>query len=139
MARAMLKQLVESDFCPPRQFSAAALAALQAAPWPGHLQEFFNAVRSLAATAQGDEIDAEEVAGVLGRGVTAPVAAPSLYLDLPLREARDAFERAYFEHHLAREGGSIARVAEKSGLERTHLYRKLKALGVSGGKKDTET
>ncbi|WP_293778769.1 response regulator [uncultured Oxalicibacterium sp.] len=54
--------------------------------------------------------------------------------ELPLREARDAFERAYFEHHLGREGGSMTRVAEKTGLERTHLYRKLKQLGVEPGK-----
>jgi DNA-binding NtrC family response regulator len=57
-----------------------------------------------------------------------------LSFDLPLREARDAFERAYFEHHLVREGGSMTRVAEKTGLERTHLYRKLKQLGVEPGK-----
>jgi DNA-binding NtrC family response regulator len=53
---------------------------------------------------------------------------------LPLREARDAFERAYFEYHLIRESGSMTRVAEKTGLERTHLYRKLKQLGVDPGK-----
>jgi DNA-binding NtrC family response regulator len=58
----------------------------------------------------------------------------TLSFDLPLREARDAFERAYFEHHLVREGGSMTRVAEKTGLERTHLYRKLKQLGVEPGK-----
>jgi DNA-binding NtrC family response regulator len=58
----------------------------------------------------------------------------SLSFDLPLREARDAFERMYFEHHLGREGGSMTRVAEKTGLERTHLYRKLKQLGVEPGK-----
>jgi DNA-binding NtrC family response regulator len=57
-----------------------------------------------------------------------------LSFDLPLREARDAFERAYFEHHLMREGGSMTRVAERTGLERTHLYRKLKQLGVEPGK-----
>jgi DNA-binding NtrC family response regulator len=51
-------------------------------------------------------------------------------LDRPLREARDAFEKAYFEFHLAKENGSMTRVAEKTGLERTHLYRKLKQLGV---------
>jgi len=50
--------------------------------------------------------------------------------DLPLREARDSFERIYFEYHLQREGGSMTRVAERTGLERTHLYRKLKQLGV---------
>jgi DNA-binding NtrC family response regulator len=58
----------------------------------------------------------------------------SMSFDLPLREARDAFERAYFEHHLIREGGSMTRVAERTGLERTHLYRKLKQLGVEPGK-----
>lgn len=58
----------------------------------------------------------------------------TLSFDLPLREARDAFERMYFEHHLGREGGSMTRVAEKTGLERTHLYRKLKQLGVEPGK-----
>ena len=58
----------------------------------------------------------------------------TLSFDLPLREARDAFERAYFEHHLQREGGSMTRVAEKTGLERTHLYRKLKQLGVEPGR-----
>jgi DNA-binding NtrC family response regulator len=51
-------------------------------------------------------------------------------LDRPLREARDAFEKAYFEFHLANEAGSMTKVAEKTGLERTHLYRKLKQLGV---------
>ena len=51
-------------------------------------------------------------------------------LNLPLRDARDAFEKAYFEFHLSNEGGSMTRVAEKTGLERTHLYRKLKQLGV---------
>ena len=51
-------------------------------------------------------------------------------LDRPLRESRDAFEKAYFEFHLAKENGSMTRVAEKTGLERTHLYRKLKQLGV---------
>ena len=139
IARAMLQQLVESGFCPPRRFSAAALAALQAPSWPGNLQEIVSVVRTLAATAQGEEIEPGEVAGVLGRGVAPPGAAPAMLLDLPLREARDAFERAYFEHHLEREGGSIARVAEKCGLERTHLYRKLKSLGISTAKKETES
>ncbi len=58
----------------------------------------------------------------------------TLSFDLPLREARDAFERAYFEHHLQRENGSMTRVAERTGLERTHLYRKLKQLGVEPGR-----
>ncbi|GAB2813800.1 response regulator transcription factor EsaR [Comamonas piscis] len=60
----------------------------------------------------------------------APNAHQGFDLDRPLREARDGFEKAYFEFHLAREGGSMTRVAEKTGLERTHLYRKLRQLGV---------
>ncbi len=62
----------------------------------------------------------------------------SISFDIPLRDARDAFERAYFEYHLARENGSMTRVAEKTGLERTHLYRKLKQLGVDLGKNKGE-
>ncbi|WP_353152701.1 response regulator [Herminiimonas fonticola] len=78
-------------------------------------------------------------------GISYPTSAPvslmsadtqffTTSFELPLREARDAFERAYFEHHLGQEGGSMTRVAEKTGLERTHLYRKLKQLGVEPGK-----
>lgn len=63
----------------------------------------------------------------IGSGLPAEQSFP---LDRPLREARDAFEKAYFEYHLARENGSMTRVAERTGLERTHLYRKLKQLGV---------
>ncbi len=59
-----------------------------------------------------------------------PLATQSFLLEKPLRDARDEFEKAYFEFHLAKEGGSMTRVAEKTGLERTHLYRKLKQLGV---------
>jgi len=59
-----------------------------------------------------------------------PQATQSFDLDRPLRDARDGFEKAYFEFHLAMENGSMTRVAEKTGLERTHLYRKLKQLGV---------
>jgi DNA-binding NtrC family response regulator len=61
---------------------------------------------------------------------TGPQPEQLFDLDRPLREARDAFEKSYFEFHLAKENGSMTRVAEKTGLERTHLYRKLKQLGV---------
>lgn len=63
-------------------------------------------------------------------GMALPPNQQNFDLDVPLREARDAFEKAYFEFHLAQENGSMTRVAEKTGLERTHLYRKLKQLGV---------
>jgi DNA-binding NtrC family response regulator len=77
--------------------------------------------------------------GAAGGGMAVPPGPPVhegprseqiFDLDCPLREARDAFEKSYFEFHLAKEGGSMTRVAEKTGLERTHLYRKLKQLGV---------
>ena len=63
-----------------------------------------------------------------------PQGQQTFDLDKPLRDARDAFEKAYFEFHLAKEGGSMTRVAEKTGLERTHLYRKLKQLNVEIGR-----
>ncbi len=71
----------------------------------------------------------------VGQVTIAPVdnglqSRQSFMLDKPLRESRDEFEKAYFEYHLAKENGSMTRVAEKTGLERTHLYRKLKQLGV---------
>ena len=64
------------------------------------------------------------------QAVVLPPTHQSFDLEMPLRDARDAFERAYFEYHLAQENGSMTRVADKTGLERTHLYRKLKQLGV---------
>lgn len=81
----------------------------------------------------------QPINGSHGSGLSIPAFNQSdnefrVSFELPLREARDAFERAYFEHHLAREGGSMTRVAERTGLERTHLYRKLKQLGVDTSK-----
>jgi DNA-binding NtrC family response regulator len=61
-----------------------------------------------------------------------------MYFDLPLREARDLFEKAYFEHQMQIMGGSMTRISEYTGLERTHLYRKLKALGVDATKSKGE-
>jgi DNA-binding NtrC family response regulator len=98
------------------------------------------AVVPSAAAAPGTP-GAEIVDGLDG-GPVAPSTpashAGAISFDIPLRDARDAFERAYFEYHLARENGSMTRVAEKTGLERTHLYRKLKQLGVDLGKNKSE-
>lgn len=74
------------------------------------------------------------LSGLRTQADNAPSAHQDFDLDRPLREARDGFEKAYFEFHLAREGGSMTRVAEKTGLERTHLYRKLRQLGVDLGR-----
>jgi DNA-binding NtrC family response regulator len=135
IATLMLAQLVETRFCPPRNFSTGALNVLRHFSWPGNLEDLAAAVRTLALTCLEEEIgagDAERVVPQFAR--RAPEAG--LSLSLPLREAREAFERSYFEHHLAQANGSIAKVAESSGLERTHLYRKLKALGILAGRKE---
>jgi DNA-binding NtrC family response regulator len=78
---------------------------------------------TLESTMTGGHIQARPVE-------TGPLANQSFNLDKPLRDVRDEFEKAYFEFHLSKEGGSMTRIAEKTGLERTHLYRKLKQLGV---------
>jgi DNA-binding NtrC family response regulator len=128
IARTLLARMVESGESPLRSFSTAALNALRNSPWPGDLAQLEGVVRSLARTSIGEEIGAEDVERLLPRGA-AEVEAP-VPLDLPLREARERFERLYFEHHIGAEDGNITRVAEKAGLERTHLYRKLKQLGI---------
>ncbi len=135
IATFMLAQLVETRFCPPRNFSTGALNVLRYFTWPGNIEDLAAAVRNLALTSLEEEIgvaDAERVLPQFARRA----AEADLSLDLPLREARVAFERTYFEHHLSQVNGSIARVAERSGLERTHLYRKLKALGILAGRKE---
>jgi DNA-binding NtrC family response regulator len=136
IAAVVLAQLVETRFCPPRRFSTAALNALRNFPWPRNLEELQQVVKSVAITALGEEISTEEVEQTLAQLGGGEADSATLFLDLPLREAREAFERAYFEHHLGREQGSISRVADKSGLERTHLYRKLKSLGIAATRKD---
>jgi DNA-binding NtrC family response regulator len=86
-----------------------------------------NSALPLADLTVDSRDDRRHLAGARRHG--APGHA-ELLLEKPLRDARDGFEKAYFEFHLAKEGGSMTRVAEKTGLERTHLYRKLKQLGV---------
>lgn len=90
---------------------------------------------SASATAATEAV-AETAAN--GNPARVPEAEMQFSFDMPLREARDLFERAYFEYHLLREHGSMTRVAEKTGLERTHLYRKLKQLGVELGRNKPE-
>jgi DNA-binding NtrC family response regulator len=135
LAAQMMVRLVEARACPPRRFSVAALNALRHYGWPGNLDELEHAVRNLALGALDEEVGLAEVERLLAQPET-PAAAAPLALDRPYREAREAFERAYFESLLAAEGGSMSRVAEKSGLERTHLYRKLKALGLPVGRRE---
>jgi two-component system nitrogen regulation response regulator NtrX len=130
LANLFLLRSIEAKEVAPRHFSTAALNALRNYDWPGNLNQLESAVRSLALTAPGEEISVADVNQALPLFGTQQATAPGLPLDLPLREARDAFERVYFEHHIAQEGGNMSRVADSVGLERTHLYRKLKQLGI---------
>ncbi|HQU47886.1 MAG TPA: sigma-54 dependent transcriptional regulator [Casimicrobiaceae bacterium] len=112
----------------------ATLTTLAAAHWPGNLDQLASVVSSLRLL-RGD-ISPDHAKRLIGESAAAsgggPVA-PELtahFFDLPLREAREAFERIYFEQLLGREQANMSRVAEKAGLERTHLYRKLKQLNI---------
>jgi DNA-binding NtrC family response regulator len=110
----------------------AALAALTNANWPGNLDHLAGVVANLRLTR--GEVTAEHVKRLLGEPAAPPPAvAPEIaarFFELPLREAREAFERLYFEQLLGREQSNMSKVAEKAGLERTHLYRKLKQLNI---------
>jgi two-component system nitrogen regulation response regulator NtrX len=131
LANLFLLRGIEAKETPARHFSTAALNALRNYDWPGNLNQLESVVRTLALTAVSEEIGVNDVAQALPTYGAPSAAAPSaLPLDLPLREARDAFERVYFEHHIGKEGGNMSRVADSVGLERTHLYRKLKQLGI---------
>jgi DNA-binding NtrC family response regulator len=140
IAALILSHLVERHGMPPRHFSTAALNALRLHHWQGEWMELLATVKNLAVAALEDEITAEDVENVLRHEADAmPRAVPVLpFFDQPLREAREAFERLYLEHHLKNERGNMTRVAEKTGLERTHLYRKLKQLGLNPGRRMDE-
>ena len=142
LANLFLLRSIEAKEVAPRHFSTAALNALRNYDWPGNLNQLESVVRTLALTASGEEIgvnDVNQAVPSFGAPAAAPTGLPlDLPLDLPLREARDAFERVYFEHHIAKEGGNMSRVADSVGLERTHLYRKLKQLGIKLARRNEE-
>ena len=136
IAAQLLLHLVESAEVPRRRLSTAALNQLRTQSWPGGLAELRAAVKSLALGTLDEEISAADVRRVLPPPVE---SVHSVSFDQPLREAREAFERLYFEHYLRLEGNNMTRIAEKCGLERTHLYRKLKQLGLQVGRKTEES
>ncbi len=139
LANLFLLRGIEAKETPARHFSTAALNAMRNYDWPGNLNQLESGVRTLALTAVSEEIGVNDVAQALPTYGAPSAAAPSaLPLDLPLREARDAFERVYFEHHIGKEGGNMSRVADSVGLERTHLYRKLKQLGIKLARRSEE-
>ncbi len=142
IATHLLAHHSESDEIPPRRLSSGALNALRQYAWPGGYGELKSAVKSLALTALEEEISAEDVMRLFFPNAAVETAAMAGLTDdvmaLPLREAREVFERLYFEHHLRAEGGNITRLSEKTGLERTHLYRKLKDLGLRTPRKEED-
>ncbi len=142
LATHLLTQLVEAGEVANRHLSVAAQNALRQHPWPEGYAQLRSVVKSLALAALEEEIGAEDVQHLLTPGAAAlPEIPPGLLpemISLPLREAREMFEKLYFEHHLRIEGGSMTRLAEKTGLERTHLYRKLKDLGLRNASKENE-
>lgn len=137
IATVILQQMIEGREVPLRTWSVAALNALRALNWPGNLPALSNAVRTLALTCLDSEISVIDVQRIATQ-FTRPAAAAQAVMefDRPLREARDQFEQAYFDYHIRREAGNMSRVAERVGLERTHLYRKLKQLGIRPSGRD---
>jgi DNA-binding NtrC family response regulator len=111
----------------------SAMSALAGAYWPGNLDHLQNVVAGLALHVGAGDITPDHVKRLLGESAVSQTVAPEItarFFELPLREAREAFERIYFEQLLGREQSNMSRVAEKAGLERTHLYRKLKQLNI---------
>jgi DNA-binding NtrC family response regulator len=115
-----------------RHFSVAAQNRLRTYEWPGNVRELKNLVQRLLILGSSEEIELDEVERSISRlaqPVGEPGALPVSY-DLPLREAREQFEKDYLEHQLNAAGGSVGKLAKRVGMERTHLYRKLRALGI---------
>lgn len=128
-----IDRCVEIEGLPYRHFTVAAQNRLRNYHWPGNVAEFESLVRGVLSLEDVVEIDADTVDRVLMElrpQLEVPASAMPLPLDLPLREARDAFERAYLQHQLRLAGGRIGELARRVGMERTHLYRKLRSLGI---------
>jgi DNA-binding NtrC family response regulator len=117
-----------------RNFPVAVQNRLRNHAWPGNLRELRNLVQRLLILGNAPDVALEEVEQALGAPTSSPTAGPvergGIDFSLPLREAREQFERAYLLHQLGAAGGSVGKLAKAVGMERTHLYRKLKDLGV---------
>jgi DNA-binding NtrC family response regulator len=124
-------RLVDSENLPFRRFSVAAQNRLRNYPWPDNVRELKSLVRRLLMSSAEQEISLEEVEAEISSGADAgePLVKQDL-LSLPLREAREQFERAYLQQQLELCNGKVGKLAQRVGMERTHLYRKLRSLGV---------
>ena len=115
-----------------RHFSIAAQNRLRNYPWPGNIGELKRLVRRLLLAGGDEEISLQELESALeppAETTQEPLVKQDL-LALPLREAREHFERAYLTQQLKLSGGKVGQLAKRVGMERTHLYRKLRSLGV---------
>lgn len=124
-------KLVDSEGLTFRRFSVAAQNRLRNYPWPDNVRELKNLVRRLLLTGRGEDIGLKEVEAEISASaaVDEPLVKQDL-LALPLREAREQFERAYLQQQLVLCDGKVGQLAKRVGMERTHLYRKLRSLGV---------
>jgi DNA-binding NtrC family response regulator len=144
IAATMLTQLVDANEVPLRTLTVGALNVMRNLDWPGNLPVLQNVVKTLALTALSNDIAGDDVNRVAREFNLGPreqaTTEVGVSLDLPLRDAREQFEKQYFLHHIRREEGNMSRVADRVGLERTHLYRKLKQLGIRpSGKSEDAT
>ncbi len=100
--------------------------------WRGNVRELKNLVQRLMILGVGEDIELDEVKAALGSVIGDAVTSYSVpeFYNLPLKEARDHFEKAYLEYHFERTGGSVAKLSAAVGMERTHLYRKLHSLNI---------
>ena len=114
-----------------RHFTVAAQNRLRNYEWPGNIRELRNLVQRLLILGSGEEIEVAEVERAIStQPAVAAASGPPMPYDLPLREAREQFEHNYLLHQLQEVGGSVGKLAKRVGMERTHLYRKLRALGI---------
>jgi DNA-binding NtrC family response regulator len=131
LLRYYVDRLVDDERLPFRRFGVAAQNRLRNYPWPGNIRELKNLVQRLLIQGGPEEIRLDEIEREISS--QSPVDEPLVKQDLlalPLREAREHFERAYLTQQLQLCNGKVGQLAKRVGMERTHLYRKLRSLGV---------